>query len=139
MPHSLRKKLKPSATVVGEVGKIPHRNETEELLLLRTLPVMRNNLTSHVFPQCREGIKNSFEASLIKRLDYSRRRREICESLSLLIVTPHLLFFFPALPPYPDGLKGFEVSPCFATQCAYSLYGKNPVNIWSYSVFQKPL
>lgn len=122
MSHSLRKKIKPSATVVGEAGKIPHINETEELLLLRTLPVMRNNLTSHVFPQCHEGIKNSFEASLIKRLDYSRRRREICESLSLLIVTPHLLFFFPALPPYPDGLKGFEVSPCFATQCVFSLW-----------------
>lgn len=106
----------------GRERKIPQINEAEELLLLLTLPDMRNILISHLFPKCHEGRKNGFEASLIRRLDYSRPRKESHESLSLLIVTPHLLFFLPALPPHPDGIKGFEVSQCFATQCAYSLY-----------------
>lgn len=122
--HSLRKKFKTISHGGGggRERKILQIDEMEELSLLLALLVMRNVLISHLFPKCHEGRKKGVEASLIGRWDYSKPRRESHESLPLLIVTAHLLFLLPALPQYPDGIKDFEVSPCFAMQRVYSRY-----------------
>lgn len=44
----------------GREGKIPWINETGELLLLPTLPEIRNNLISHLFPKYLEERKKWF-------------------------------------------------------------------------------